>query len=281
MKRFSLKPIFAVLVLCFVPMAVYSTDCNCNEFYEDVSIITENHPGLILEQDGPVDQIWAIRGNEGSFFINDVTHTNIPFRIEPNTPGDLFCMRSTGNVGIGTWSPYYSLEVEKTGINASIGIERVDGATGKLVAGQWGFQVGSVTNHPLKFIVNNTCVMTLNADGTLSMSDGGSYDGNWNPASSREYKENIRNLNPDEAAAALEGLNPVKFNYKKRKNEEHLGFIAEDVPGLVAMNERKNLSTMDIVAVLTKVVQQQQKSLEEHQEIISELKEKIADLEQK
>jgi hypothetical protein len=34
-----------------------------------------------------------------------------------------------------------------------------------------------------------------------------------------------------------------------------VGFIAEDVPELVATKDRKGLSPMDIVAVLTKVVQ--------------------------
>ncbi|NIM18199.1 MAG: hypothetical protein GTO45_39870 [Candidatus Aminicenantes bacterium] len=123
--------------------------------------------------------------------------------------------------------------------------------------------------------------MQINADGTLDMSDGGGYDGTWNPASSREYKENIRDLTAVEAMESIESLNPVKFNYKKHKEEEKLGFIAEDVPDLVATNGRKNLSTMDIVAVLTKVVQEQQKSIKEQQETISELKKKVAELEKK
>ena len=37
-----------------------------------------------------------------------------------------------------------------------------------------------------------------------------------------------------------------------------MGFIAEDVPDLVATKDRKGLSPMDIVAVLTKVLQEQQ-----------------------
>ena len=61
-----------------------------------------------------------------------------------------------------------------------------------------------------------------------------------------------------------------------------------DVPELVASKDRKTLNPLDIVAVLTKVVQEQQKSLKEHQkmlqqqqETISQLKKKIADLEKK
>ncbi len=42
-----------------------------------------------------------------------------------------------------------------------------------------------------------------------------------------------------------------------------MGFIAEDVPELVATSDRQGLSAMDIVAVLTKVVQEQQQKIEQ------------------
>jgi len=50
----------------------------------------------------------------------------------------------------------------------------------------------------------------------------------------------------------LGNLNPVTYNYKREKDEVYAGFIAEDVPELVATKTRKNLSSLDIVAVLTK-----------------------------
>ena len=94
----------------------------------------------------------------------------------------------------------------------------------------------------------------------------------WLNASGREFKENINELSSSEALLAFNKLTPVTFNYKTENNERHVGFIAEDVPDLVATPDRKALSTMDIVAVLTKVVQEQQKT-------ISELKEKVSQLE--
>ena len=45
--------------------------------------------------------------------------------------------------------------------------------------------------------------------------------------------------------------------------EEHVGFIAEEVPDIIATKDRKGVKTMDLVAVLTKVVQAQQKKIEE------------------
>ena len=70
----------------------------------------------------------------------------------------------------------------------------------------------------------------------------------------------------------MKGLNPVTFNYKVDLQERHVGFIAEDVPELVATNDRKGISPMDVVAVLTKVVQEQR-------ETIANLSAKVARLE--
>ncbi|HET6514625.1 MAG TPA: tail fiber domain-containing protein [Thermodesulfovibrionales bacterium] len=95
--------------------------------------------------------------------------------------------------------------------------------------------------------------------GGCSYNDGGTA---WVDASSREYKENIQTLSADKAMDALNNLNPVTFTYKTMPEQNHVGFIAEDVPDLVAMRDRKGLSSMDIVAVLTKVVQEQNKMIE-------------------
>lgn len=105
----------------------------------------------------------------------------------------------------------------------------------------------------------------------LAYSDGT----NWYQASSREYKENIRTLTTEEANHALDGLSPVKYNYKTDKEDNHVGFIAEDVPALVATKDRKGLSPMDIVAVLTRVVQEQKNTIAEQTNMISELSKKV------
>lgn len=101
-----------------------------------------------------------------------------------------------------------------------------------------------------------------------------SSGGVWTNASSRAYKQDIKSLTKDEAVGALTALQPVQFRYKTDPKESHVGFIAEDVPDLVASTDRKGMSAMDVVAVLTKVVQDQQKT-------IAELSRKVAALEQK
>ena len=119
-------------------------------------------------------------------------------------------------------------------------------------------------------------VGTVSPSYPLQMASGAycSTGGVWTNASSREYKQDIKSLTRDEAVETLTALQPVQFRYKTDPKESHVGFIAEDVPDLVASTDRKGMSAMDVVAVLTKVVQDQQKT-------ISELSRKVAALEQK
>jgi hypothetical protein len=54
-----------------------------------------------------------------------------------------------------------------------------------------------------------------------------------------------------------------------------VGFIAEDVPELVATKDKKGMSSMDVVAVLTKVVQDQQKTIAELSKKMDELEREL------
>jgi hypothetical protein len=85
----------------------------------------------------------------------------------------------------------------------------------------------------------------------------------WVNASSRAGKEDIQSLAPEAARAALMGLEPVTFAYRADPGERRVGFIAEDVPELVASRDRRSLSPMDVTAVLVRVVQEQQRALAE------------------
>jgi hypothetical protein len=230
------------------------------------------------------EQIWDMGGNETSFFIRDGTHAaRLPFRIEPETPTSTLCLKSDGSVGIGTWSPDYILEVETTGENAEIVANRTDGAKNFMNATTSYATFGAINNYPVRIVTNNSWRMQLNTDNSVDMRNGSECTtaGEWLDSSSREYKENISTLTTDEALDTLNALNPVKFNYKADKTQQELGFIAEDVPELVATKSRKNLGTMDIVAVLTKVLQEQQKTVQEQQKTISQLRKEIAELKKK
>lgn len=125
-------------------------------------------------------------------------------------------------------------------------------------------------------------IATANPAAPLQVGDAGQGDGNaafvstggvWTNGSSRSFKEHIEELSAEQAMAAVAGLKPVTYNYIAEPNEKYVGFIAEDVPELVAAESynRRYLSPMDVVATLTKVVQEQQKTIEQLTKKVDEL----------
>jgi len=72
---------------------------------------------------------------------------------------------------------------------------------------------------------------------------------------------------------ALDNLNAVKYTYKADEQKDlHIGFIAEEVPELLATPDRKGVNPMDVIAVLTKVMQGQQKEIAALREEVNALK---------
>jgi Chaperone of endosialidase len=249
---------------------------NTSTPYYELHIVDGDSPCVRLDQDGSygwTPQKWDLCGNESNFFIRDATHASrLPFRIEPECPTDTIFMKSNGNVGIGTGSPGYPLELETTGEAATFVLDRTDGAMAYINAGGTYVNFGSCSLNHVRLMVNGAWQTQINTDGSLHMASGASCTtgGVWANSSSRELKENIENISADEAMEALAGLEPVKYNYRADKTDGHLGFIAEDVPDLVAAKDRKTMSPMDVTAVLTKVVQQQQKIVQEQQKLMQE-----------
>jgi hypothetical protein len=81
-------------------------------------------------------------------------------------------------------------------------------------------------------------------------------------ACSRELKENIASISTEEAISTLEHLNPVKYDYKNdRAFRPNIGFIAEEMPDNLASYDKKSLSPFEVTPILTKVVQEQQKTI--------------------
>ena len=130
----------------------------------------------------------------------------------------------------------------------------------------------AVGRQSISFPVGNVGIGTDTPTHKLHLSGGAYSDGaTWVNASSRELKKDIAAVTTEAAMQTLENLQPVTFTYKEGDADGHVGFIAEDVPELVATPDRKGLEAMDIAAVLTKVVQEQQKLLRELQAKIARL----------
>ncbi len=176
-------------------------------------------------------------------------------------------------IGIGTTEPKQRLEV-----NGNIQIHERNSSVAGLMITQSGGETGYIMHNrasTLTIGAGSVDRITIDRDGNVGvgvsrpsnpfeLANGAhvTAGGVWTNASSRERKENIEALSLDDALATLKALEPVQFNYKSDQAEGHVGFIAEDVPDLVAMQDRDGLSAMDIVAVLTLVIQEQQRRIE-------------------
>jgi len=242
----------------------------------DVHMFTDNTPTLRLEQtnSGGWDaQAWDIGGNESNFFIRDVTNSSaLPFRIIPGAPNGSFYIAADGDIGLKTVTPAGLFDVAHTadannhaflisptsavGVNIDNGflpngvfdIQTTGGVSRFTVtaAGEIGIGVSSVT-------AGNV----LEALSGAHLTTGGV----WTNASSRVFKSDIVDISANVALETVNALNPVTITYKSEPNETYAGFIAEDVPDIVASSDRKSLAAMDFVAVLTKMVQEQQKTI--------------------
>jgi len=251
----------------------------------DLHINTSNTPAHRLEQNssgGFAAQTWDIAGNEANFFVRDVTGgSRLPFRIRPGAPTSSIDISASGNVGVGTASPGGRLHV--LGTENTNGIFEGGAATHSLIQfknsgtarGFIGFANLGSTGLSFFNAAGNVVNLLVADDGKIGIggvtsptspiqhSNGATLTagGVWSNASSRSLKMNIHSLSTRDAFKTLRGLEPVTFQYKAAPDESHVGFIAEDVPDLVAASDRKTLASMDVVAVLTKVVQQQQKTI--------------------
>jgi hypothetical protein len=274
----------------------------------NLHITATDTPAIRQEQTnggGFTAQTWDIGANEANWFVRDLTGgSRLPLRIRPGAPTSSVDIAASGNVGIGTASPAFQLDVVGTGTSAIVSRTYANNASGiasiRVVSGNgtssirqayqqfiadettdvdWrdgmlgsnDFRISDFTSgaEALRFIINSSGNIGIGGVTTptnpLQHSSGAflSAGGTWTNASSRDYKDNICDLDSQAAIDTLKGLDPVTYNYKVDPAEHHVGFIAEDVPDLVATKDRKSLSPMDIVAVLTKVVQEQQKTIDQ------------------
>jgi hypothetical protein len=126
------------------------------------------------------------------------------------------------------------------------------------------FNIGhpSRRGSPGRALVDGTSILYMNYDNDWS--GGVTYWGALNRASTRDIKEDILTLDAPDAAALLRGLEPVRYRMiGDESRAEHMGFIAEDVPDAIAGPDHRTINESHIVAVLTRVVKEQQRRLDE------------------
>lgn len=238
-----------------------------------------------------------------------------PAAADAQSPGILFVKNS--RVGILTDNPtntFHIFGAATADVFSGMGFDTNTGPAFNMgySAQTWGRSSGffnirpdgsaSAPNPKLVFATNDLSRMVIDNEGFIGIGQNLGYGlgfnpahpihhqssgarltigGVWTNASSRALKQEITELSSAEALRAVAELQPVKFAYRADPNERHVGFVAEDVPELVASPDRSGLASMDITAVLTKVVQEQQKLLDRQQGEIERLTSSLARLEQR
>jgi hypothetical protein len=276
-------------------------DCTNAEVYGLATAkLKENNTRLKFEDTsasvGFATTDWQLSANDtfsgglNKFYVEDLTAVTVPLVIEGATPTNTLYLDSTGRVGIRTSTPARDLTISNP---VSVGIRMEQSASPfqawDIVANNNNFYVRDVNHEQNPFIIKASAPynsLVIDPTGRIGLGvatplfqidhvSGARLDaGSWVNASSRSLKQDIHQLDGDAAIDALKALQPVTFAYNANPGETHVGFIAEDVPALVATSDRKGLSSMDVVAVLTKVIQEQQRTIEDLQTRLQNLERK-------
>ena len=221
---------------------------------------------------------------------NSISENKLTFDI---SPGETFWEQtsnnnisySSGDVGIGTSTPKAKLHIYErdTGGQGEGGsikffdkeaefkyeVSYDGGSDGKFAFTNTGIPEGETR---FQSLATGLTLLNIKNNGEVHGEFHGEFHGKQVESSSRELKENITDFSTQEAIEAFANLKPVKFNYREDKQKKlKAGFIAEDVPELVASADRKGVCVLDIVAVLTKVIQEQQQELRSLKERLNAL----------
>jgi hypothetical protein len=259
-------------------------------------------------------QTWDIGANEANWFVRDLTGgSRLPFRIRPGAPTSSIDISAAGNVGVGTASPARKLHVigpsgpVTTFPTAQVGpldvavFENNGNSNLTIIGGTssqstvrftrdggstFGYVRYLLGTDDLTFGTAGTDRLRISSTGQIGIgivptqaiqhSNGAflSNGGVWTNASSRALKQDIRDLDSADAKKAFEQLAPVTYAYKAAPEEHHAGFIAEDSPDLVTSKDHKGMSAMDVAAVLTKVIKDQQSTIDALQKRVEQLEKK-------
>ncbi|MEM1247742.1 MAG: tail fiber domain-containing protein [Acidobacteriota bacterium] len=268
---------------------------------QDLHIATDSSPYIRLDNG---TDFWDLRSNSSFVWFED--ESAFPFVIASGAPSSSFRMDSNGRIGLGTATPTGNLHIFGNSSQDIFSAVGPSGSNDALNFGYSGSTFGQASgffnvrpasgatapNPALYFATGNVERMTIDNQGYIAVHQDAilangfnpthpihaqvsgarlTAGGVWTNASSRALKENIGPLAAAEALAALQALEPVHYNYKLEPSDPQLGFIAEDVPEIVATPDRKGMAAIEVVALLTKVVQEQQHALEEQRQLIEEL----------
>jgi hypothetical protein len=140
--------------------------------------------------------------------------------------------------------------VETTGEGATIVVDRTDGATGKLAAKPDRVQVGTISNHDLHFVRNNSLVGHFDSSGDLWIT------GVLHESSDVNAKTGIAPVDGDEVLAAVAELPISTWSYRDDPGVRHLGPMAQDFAAAFGLGESDtHIASLDTSGVALAAIQ--------------------------
>jgi len=229
----------------------------------------------VIELGGTLNETtWTFTGNSGmNYWINGTGN----FGIYDGTAWALM-VEDNGNVGVGTGTPGYKLDVFET--TNSTWASRIfhDGNSN----GAWGMQIqagkddASGTNYMLYFY-----------DGDGDLYGGITASGNtvnYNSKSAKLSQKGLKKYNK-KATSILKNIDVVEYKFSEASEKSTIGFIGENIMEIIPEStffdeENKEFLTdkSALVPILTKAIQEQQVQIESQNSKIESLEQHIQEL---
>jgi hypothetical protein len=229
-------------------------------------------PTVRLDQDGTggwSPQRWDVAGNEANFFIRDVTNgSKLPFRIQPSTPSSTLNLKADGQVGIGTWSPESTLEIETTGKDAELRLDRTD-------SGAWVMAAKEDQTFTIGFADDGQTFLTLKSNGAIKA--GGPVNG----LSDRNAKQDFSAIDRAALLGRLAALDVSEWSYiSEGPGVRHVGPTAQDFQAAFGLgDDDTHISLADLSGIALAAIQELHLRLEQRDREIAELRKRLEALE--
>ena len=168
-------------------MPIFTSDLTSSGIIYADTITTNSNEDLTLNPAGTGSVVANARLKVNEISADDSTSVSIksPLQLDSTLQvvgnltvdaNTLFVNSSNNRVGIGTTSPAYQVEIENTGANALLVLDRTDGAACFIEGQATRSAFGSVGATPLALAYNSAAVVTIGESGAITVNpDGDGY----------------------------------------------------------------------------------------------------------
>jgi hypothetical protein len=171
--------------------------------------------------------------------------------------------RPTGRLRISHGTAPGTIELISILQNGAVGIGTAEPKTKLHVSGSMRVSSSSARFVQLRTTGSGLDLESVGGDLFINNNGNRTVIRNLVESSSAALKQQVAELTSAEAASLIDGLRPVTFRFRDTPDTARIGFIAEQMPAAVATTDRIGYRPVDLLAVLTAVVRQQQATLAE------------------